>query len=238
MENSIYATLTRQTGLMREMQVIANNIANSSTSGFKAEAVTFSEYVSDVGADQPSLSMAQAKVRNTDFSQGGLTKTGGTFDLAIEGEGFFLVQTAAGERLTRAGSFTPNANGDLVTMDGNPVLDVGGAPVFVPQGLGEIGIAADGTISAQGRPVGQIGVVIPNDPNNLTREGGLLFEAVDGFGPADDGRVLQGFVENANVSPIAEIGRMIEVQRAYEMGQNFLKNEDDRIRGMIRAMGR
>lgn len=238
MENAIYATLTRQTGLMQELQVIANNIANSSTSGFKAEAVVFSEYVSEVGADKPSLSMAQAKVRNTDFTQGGLTQTGGTFDLAIEGEGFFLIQTPGGERLTRAGSFTPNANGDLVTMDGNPVLDVGGAPVFIPQGLGEIGIAADGTISAQGRPVGQIGVVIPNDLTTLTREGGLLFNAADGFAPADQGRVLQGFVENANVNPITEIGRMIEVQRAYEMGQNFLKNEDDRIRGMIRAMGR
>jgi len=238
MENAIYATLTRQTGLMQELQIIANNIANSSTSGFKAEAVIFSEYVNEVGTDKPSLSMAQAKVRNTDFTQGGLIQTGGTFDVAIEGDGFFLVQTPAGERLTRAGSFAPNENGDLVTMDGNPVLDVGGAPVFIPQGLGEIGIAADGTISAQGRPVGQIGVVVPNDFTTLTREGGLLFETTSGVVPADNAKVLQGFVENANVNPITEIGRMIEVQRAYEMGQNFLKNEDERIRGMIRAMGR
>ena len=238
MENSIYAALTRQSGLLNELQVIANNIANASTTGFKSETVMFSEHISDVGTDQASLSMAEAKVRNTDFSQGTLTKTGGTFDLAIEGDGFFLVQTPGGERLTRAGAFAPNENGDLVTMDGNPVLDAGGAPVFIPQGLGTIGIAADGTISAQGRPIGQIGIVSPTDPDGLTREGGLLFDAPDGFVPTENGRVVQGFVENANVNPISEIGRMIEVQRAYEMGQNFLKNEDDRIRAMIRAMGR
>jgi len=238
MENSTYATLTRQAGLLNEMQIIANNVANASTSGFKAESVYFSEYVSDVGRDQPSLSMAEAKVRRTDFTQGTLSKTGGTFDLAIEGDGFFLVQTPGGERLTRAGAFTPNANGDLVTMDGYPVLDAGGAPVFVPQGLGQIAIGPDGTISAEGRPVGQIGLVVPEDRTKLTREGSLMFVAPDGYVPAENGRVLQGFVEDGNVNAISEIGRMIEVQRAYEMGQNFLKNEDERIRSMIRAMGR
>jgi flagellar basal-body rod protein FlgF len=195
---------------MRELQVIANNIANASTSGFKAEGVAFSEHISRLGPDDPSLSMALARVRNTDFAQGSIAKTGGSFDLAIEGEGFFLVQSPGGERLTRAGSFTPNANGDLVTMDGYPVLDAGGAPVFVPQGLGPIGIAADGTISAQGRPIGQIGIVIPTDPNRLTREGSQLFAAPGGFEPAQNASVLQGFIEK----------------------------EDERIRGMIRAMGK
>lgn len=223
---------------MRELQVIANNIANASTTGFKAEGVTFSEHISRLGPDDPSLSMAVARVRSTDFAQGSLAKTGGTFDLAIEGDGFFLVQSPDGERLTRAGTFTPNANGDLVTMDGYPVLDAGGAPVFVPQGLGPIGIAADGTISAQGRPIGQVGIVIPTDPNGLTREGSQLFVAADGFEPAQSASVLQGFVENANVNPIEQISRMIQVQRAYEMGQSFLEKEDQRIRGMIRAMGK
>ncbi len=238
MENSIYATLTRQTGLMKELQVIANNIANASTTGFKSEGVMFSEHISDLGRDAPSLSMAQARVRNTDFSQGSLAQTGGTFDFAIEGDGYFLVQTPGGERLTRAGAFTPDANGNLVTMDGYQVLDAGGAPVFIPQGLGQIGVAADGTVSAQGRPIGQIGVVMPEDPKGLTREGSVLFEAAGGFVEAPNARVLQGFVENANVNAITEIGRMIEVQRAYEMGQNFLEKEDERIRGLIRAMGR
>ena len=136
MDNAVYAALTRQTGLGHEMQVVANNIANAATTGYKAEDVVFSEHVSNLGADHQSLSMATARVRDTVMTQGTLSQTGGTFDLAIEGEGFFLVQTPEGERLTRAGSFTPNGQGDLVTHDGYPVLDAGGAPVFVPQGLG------------------------------------------------------------------------------------------------------
>lgn len=238
MDNATYATLTRQMGLLNELQVVANNIANASTTGFQAEGVMFSEHVSALGGDHPSLSMATARVRATDTTQGSLTQTGGPFDLAIEGPGYFLIETPGGERLTRAGSFTPNENGDLVTMDGHPVLDAGGAPVFIPQGLGAVSIAADGTISAAGQPVGQLGLVAPNDPAKMIREGGTMFNAIGGFEEVQDGQVLQGFLESSNVNPIVEISRMIEVQRAYELGQSFLDKENDRVRNMIRAMGR
>ena len=238
MDNATYATLTRQMGLFNELQVVANNIANASTTGFQAEGVMFSEHVSALGADHPSLSMARANVRGTDTTQGSLKQTGGPFDLAIEGPGYFLVHTPNGERLTRAGSFTPNENGDLVTMDGNPVLDAGGAPVFVPQGLGAISIAADGTISAAGQPIGQVGLFVPIDPNRMVREGGTMFNALAGFEELQDGRMVQGFLEASNVNPITEVSRMIQVQRAYELGQSFLDKEDDRVRNMIRAMGR
>ena len=238
MDNATYATLTRQAGLLNEMQIVAHNIANANTTGFKAEGVMFSEFVADLGRDTDSLSMAAARIKLTDRAQGTLSQTGGTFDLAIEGDGYFLVETPDGQRLTRAGSFTPNHNGELVTMDGNRVLDAGGAPVFVPTGAGPIGIAADGTISAGGTPVGQIGLVIPADPQEMRRQTGTLFEAAAGFGPAPGARVLQGFVEDSNVNPIAQISRMIEVQRAYEMGQSFLETEDSRIRGVIQAIGR
>ncbi len=238
MENATYATLTRQSGLMSELRIIANNVANASTTGYRAEGLLFSEYVADLGPDHPSLSLAAARVRHTDMTQGTLTQTGGSFDLAIEGDGYFLIDTAAGPRLTRAGSFTPNNNGDLVTMDGNPVLDAGGAPVFIPQGVGQIGIAADGTISAGGDPIGQIGLVIPNDPSEMTRQSGTMFEAPSGFGAAPDGRMVQGFLEGSNVNPILQIGRMIEVQRAYELGQTFLDKEDERIRNVIQSAGR
>lgn len=238
MDNATYATLTRQSGLMRELQIVANNIANASTTGFQAEGVMFSEYVSAVGNDYDSLSMASARVRETIHTQGGLAQTGGPFDLAIEGEGYFLIETAAGERLTRAGSFTPNNDGDLVTMDGNRVLDAGGAPVFIPTGVGPIAISPDGTISAEGQPVGQVGLVRPTDPNQMTREGGVMFNAQGGFEAVDDGRMLQGFLESSNVNPIIQISRMIEVQRAYELGQSFIDKEDERIRNVIRSMNK
>ncbi|WP_281981067.1 flagellar hook-basal body complex protein [Thalassorhabdomicrobium marinisediminis] len=238
MDNATYTALTRQSGLMNEMRVVANNLANLSTTGFRAEGVIFAEHVTALDGDAPSLSMATASGRETLALQGGLAQTGGTFDLAIEGEGFFLVETPEGERLTRAGAFTPNENGDLVTPEGYRVLDAGGAPVFVPQGNGPVGIAPDGTISAGGQPVGQIGLVTPTDPQNLVREDGVRFRADDGFEPALTGRMLQGFLEESNVDPVLEISRMIEVQRAYELGQSFMDKEDERIRSAIRALGK
>jgi flagellar basal-body rod protein FlgF len=238
MENATYAALTRQSGLMAELRVVANNIANANTTGYRAESVIFSEYVQDLGSGTSSLSMAAARVRDTAQTQGSMGQTGGAFDLAIEGLGFFLIQTPQGERLTRAGSFTPNENGDLVTPDGYAVLDAGGAPVFVPQGAGQIGIAPDGTISADGEPVGQIGLFLPVDPSGLVREDGVRFRADGGYEPALEGRMLQGFLEESNVDSVLQIGRLIEVQRAYELGQSFLDKEDERIRGVIQMMNR
>jgi flagellar basal-body rod protein FlgF len=220
---------------MAEMRTIANNIANANTTGFRAEGVIFAEHIKQTGSD--SLSMATASVRDTVQTQGAMAQTGGPFDLAIEGDGFFLIDTPNGQRLTRAGSFTPNEVGDLVTMDGHPVLDSGGAPVFIPTGLGPVGIAPDGTISAGGRPVGQIGLFLPEDPLSLTREDGVRF-STNGVLPAEDSRMLQGYVEESNVDPVLQVARMIEVQRAYELGQSFMENEDKRIRGVIDTLGR
>ncbi len=234
MENTGYITITRQSGLAREMQVVANNIANAATTGFRAEGVIFSEYIQPVDNGK-SLSMGQGNVRNTSFEQGGLASTGGTFDLAIEGDGYFLIQTPGGERLTRAGAFSPNAEGELVTYDGYRVLDAGGAPLFVPPGA-SIAVAADGTLSADGNPLGQVGLVRPTDAKDMVREDGVMFRADSGYVPADTARVLQGFIEKSNVSPIGQMARMIEVQRAYEMGQNFLQREDERVRAAMKAM--
>jgi len=238
MENATYASLTRQSGLMSELRSIANNIANASTAGYRAEGVVFSEHVTRLGRGHASLSMPFAQGRDTSFDQGSLSRTGGRFDLAIEGEGFFLIQTPDGERLSRNGHFTPNENGDLVTQDGYPVLDAGGAPVFVPQGVAGISIASDGTISADGQPIGQIGLYLPEDPNDLVREDGVRFRAEEGVLPAPLARVVQGYLEQSNVNPILEVSRMIEVQRAYELGQSFLDLEDQRIRNMIRDIHR
>jgi flagellar basal-body rod protein FlgF len=234
MEQAGYTTLSRQSGLAREMQVVANNIANVATTGFRAEGLMFSEYVKPVDHGA-SFSMGQGNVRLTSFEQGTLTQTGGTFDLAIEGDGFFLIETSDGERLTRAGSFSPSAEGDLVTNDGYRVLDAGGAPLFVPPGV-DITVSSDGTLSADGTPLGQVGIVRPIDPSDMVRETGVLFRTDAGFEPAETARVLQGFVENSNVNAIHQLARMIEVQRAYELGQSFLESEDERVRTAMKSL--
>ncbi|MCV3269891.1 flagellar hook-basal body complex protein [Roseobacter sinensis] len=235
MDNAGYTTLTRQSGLLREMRIVANNIANAATTGYRQEGMVFSEYVMSVDGAS-SLSMGQGNVRNTSLQQGTLTQTGGTFDFAIEGDGFFLIETPEGERLSRSGAFSPNAQGDLVTMDGYRVLDAGGAPVFVPPGAADIAVSSDGTISSEGNPIGQIGVVQPLNPREMIREDGVMFRADDGYEPAEGARVLQRFVENSNVNPILQITRMIEVQRAYELGASFLEAEDERVRQALRTM--
>lgn len=234
MENAGYTTLTRQRGLTREIQIVANNIANAATAGYRSEGLIFSEYVKPVTGGA-SYSMGQGNISNTVFDQGALTQTNNPFDLAIEGDGFFLVETPQGERLTRAGNFAPSANGDLVSADGLRVLDAGGAPIFVPPGQ-NVSISADGTLSANGAPLGQIGIVQPLDRTDMIREDGVMFRTEAGIEPAQAARVLQGFVENSNVSPITQLARMIEVQRAYEMGQSFLEAEDERVRAALKAL--
>ncbi len=117
-------------------------------------------------------------------------------------------------------------------------LDQGGAPVFVPPDVGQVALAEDGTLSANGQPLAQIGLWAPTDPTDLLHQGGTLFSANGGLEPVDGGKILQGQLEDSNVQPVAEIARMIDVQRAYEMGQNFLDNEDERVRGVIQTLGR
>lgn len=236
MDNAIYAGITRQSGLMREMQVVANNLANMATTGFRREGVVFSEYVKALG-DAPSLSMARASARAIDLSQGDLAPTGGSFDFAIQGDGFFLIETPQGERLSRAGHFTPGPEGEFLNPDGYRLLDAGGAPVVVPEARA-VSLARDGTLSADGVPVARIGLWLPADPTSLRHEAGTLFTA-DAPEPMEDGgTILQGHLEGSNTDPILEVARMIEVQRAYELGQSLLDREDERIRGVIQTLGR
>ncbi|MGR3621158.1 flagellar hook-basal body complex protein [Pseudophaeobacter sp.] len=235
MEAAGYATLSRQTGLMREMRVVANNIANSATTGYRSEGLIFSEYVQS-GPGQESLSMARANIFNTSMEQGQLTQTGGSFDFAIEGDAYFMVETPQGERLTRSGAFSPNAEGDLVTMDGYKVLDAGRAPVFIPGTAESINVGADGTITADGNAIGQIGLFKPAETHSMVREDGVMFRVDGDIEDAEDGRMVQGFLEGSNVNAITQVTRMIEIQRAYEMGQSFLETEDQRIRNAIKNL--
>ncbi|MEX0317837.1 MAG: flagellar hook-basal body complex protein [Ruegeria sp.] len=237
MGSTSYITLSRQSGLMNEIRAVANNIANANTTGYRQQGLVFSEYIQDT-RHQPSLSMARAQVRNTSLQQGVLTQTNGRFDFAIEGDGFFMLETGAGNRLTRAGSFTPNADGDLVNMDGQRVLDANGAPLFVPPDAQSVYVASDGTLSADGQLLGQIGVYRPTDPNGLIREGGVTFRADGETEPVDEPTILQGFLEGSNVNAIEQVTRLVEIQRAYELGQSFLETEDERIRNAVKALMR
>ncbi len=236
MDASGYVTLSRQSGLLSQMDAIANNIANASTTGFKREGTLFSEYVARAG-DGPSLSIGFGNTRVVDLQQAGISATGGSLDFAIEGEGFFMVQTPQGNMLTRAGSFMPGADGTLQTADGFPVLDGSGTSIFIPPDAKTIGVAEDGTISADGTPLSKLGLWGPSDPLTLTHQQGTLFSAAS-YQPAEGGKIIQGHLEDSNVDPVSEVAKMISVQRAYELGQSFLDREDDRARTVIQTLGR
>ncbi|MFN3144275.1 MAG: flagellar hook-basal body complex protein [Paracoccaceae bacterium] len=238
MDSTSYIAITRQDGLRRELTAVAQNIANVSTTGYRREGVTFTEHVVALGQGAPSVSMAHAHARHVDSTQGPLRATGGTFDFAIEGQGFFTVQGAEGVELTRAGSFTPNAEGILVAPDGAALLDAGGAPIPVPAGAGDISLAADGTLSANGLPVAQLVLVTPAEAEALTRRAGARFATEAELVPVIDASLKQGFLEGSNVNPVAEIARMIEVQHAYEIGRGFADKEDERIRAVVQTLGR
>lgn len=237
MDNPGYVTLSRQAGLLKDMRIIANNIANLSTDGFRREGAIFAEMVEKGALIGGASAQTAARVRVTDFGQGALQRTGGEFDLAIEGDGFFLVETPQGQALTRAGSFVRSAEGELMTRDGFRLLDEGGAPLFAPAGARDIAFATDGTVSADGQPVGRVGVVTVEDRSALVRRDSGLFTTDEPILPAEEATVFQGFVEQSNVNPVQEIARMIEVQRAYEAGANFLSAEDERMRQAIRVIG-
>ncbi len=236
MDASGYVTLSRQVGLLHQMDVIANNIANASTQGFRREGVVFSEFINRAG-EAPSLSMGFGNARVVDLQQAGMTQTRAPFDLAIEGEGFFMISTPAGQQLTRSGNFTPGPDGTLLTDDGYQVLDGGGSAIFVPPDARNVAVAQDGTVSADGVPLARIGLWQPTDPLSLTHESGTRFSA-NGIEPAEGATILQGYLEESNVDPLQEIASMIAVQRAYELGQSFMDREDERARNVIQTLGR
>ncbi|WP_179380968.1 flagellar hook-basal body complex protein [Jannaschia marina] len=235
MADGIYPTLGRQAGLLREMNVIAQNIANANTTGYRAEGLVFSEFVVRADGTAPSISFAHANGRQTRFAQGALETTGGTFDLAIEGEGYFQIDIGGVPHLTRAGAFLAGPEGGVQTAEGHPLLDEGGAPIFVPPGTANVRIAPDGTLSADGQPLARVGVVTPLDPGAMQRHAGTAFRA-DEVEPVESPRILQGALEASNVDPVLEIARMVAVQNAYEMGQGFMDREHERMQSLLRLM--
>ena len=236
MDNSGYIGLSRQIGLQRELTTVANNLANMNTNGFRREGAIFAEHIEALQSENTSLSMSTLSRRYVDLSAGELSITDEPLDVAIDGDGFFLVETPAGERLTRDGAFSLNADRELINSQQLRILDESGGAIAIPQGQNDIIVAEDGSIFAGGQPVGRLGVVIA-DHAGLVREGGNLFEAQLGYSASEEARVRQGVVEGSNVNAIEEMARLIEVQRTYEASKRFTEDENERITRTVRTIG-
>lgn len=245
MENIALIGLSRQVALRRELDVIANNMANLNTTGFKADDVVFQEYVMPGAREDTFQRGGDRRVSHvwdratwTNMGTGETAPTGNPLDVAIGGRGLFAVDTPQGERYTRAGGFEIDAQGRLVTRAGQPVLGEGG-PINFEQGDTGITIARDGTVSTARGIRGRIRVVDVAGARDLEKQGDNLFRLREGATttPAQFPDLRQGFLERSNVRPVTEISRMIEVNRAYQSLASMLDRHDQMRRDAIRSLG-
>ncbi|WGF87613.1 flagellar hook-basal body complex protein [Marinivivus vitaminiproducens] len=236
MDNPSLALLSHQTGLQRRVDIVANNIANAGTTGFRREGLVFASRVERLDVPGRRFAMTEDRMSFTDPTAGGLTVTGNPLDMALDGDGLFAVQAGTGVAYTRDGRFMPDAEGRLVTATGHPVLDEGGAPIVLPPGAEALAVSADGTLSADGEAVAVIGRYRVDAGARRGADG--LITTAGAAGPAPDTRVLGGHIENANVNPVRELTDLIEAQRAYERGQSMIEGEDERLRRAAERLAR
>jgi flagellar basal-body rod protein FlgF len=238
MQNAILVGLSRQVALAREMDVVANNIANLNTTGYKADGSVFEEYLSSAArADLTGTRVSFVQDRGTwhNMSQGAAERTGSPLDVAINGPGFLVVQTPQGDRYTRNGSMQINATGQLVTSDGYAVLGDGG-PITLQPNDRQIQISPDGTISVREGTSnidsvrGKIRLVDFANPQQLQKVGNGTFNPVGGAQPqpaATTSGLIQGSIEKSNVRGVVEMSRMIEITRAYTQIDGLLQQQND-----------
>lgn len=241
METTTLIALSRQGGLRRQLDIVANNIANMSTNGYKGERVMFVEHLVKSPGGQRLLGGKISFVRDIatllDFSDGPQEKTGNPLDLAISGKGYFVIQTEDGERYTRSGRFKLDDGGQLVNQNGEPLLSTGNQPFFLGPEDTEITISRDGTVATNNGDLGRIKLVDFENPQLLKRSAGGLFSAEERPKDVESPEISQGMLEGSNVQPILEMAKMIEISRTYDGIRKFIESEDERMKNMIREMG-
>lgn len=236
-ENTAYIALSRQTALRRQIDVIANNIANMNTAAYKNQRMLFEEYLVKPAAET-RLSFVQDVSVFRELAAGEMRPTNNPLDLAINGDGYFVVETDGGERYTRNGQFRLDAEGTLVTAAGDPVLDIDSQPILLDPNERELTIARDGTVSGALGPIAQIAVVDFDDPYQLKALGGSLYETDQQPQPVDNAALVQGMIEGSNVQPIVEMTKLTTLARSYQSTQRLIENDHDLRRRTIRALGR
>ena len=239
MENALLIGLSRQMALGRELDVVANNMANVTTNGYKARHSRFHEHMMPKASAETfppadrRLSFVLDGGAPLDLSTGAIERTGRPLDAAIKGDAFFAVQTPAGERYTRNGAFEINAAGQLATSDGHVALGENGPIAFSPQESNPA-IAADGTVTTSAGQRGKLRLVSFADARTLTNEGANLFSASAPGRPAGaTSKVEPGAIERSNVKPIIEMSRLVEVNRSYSNVASMLSRIDEMRRGAI-----
>jgi flagellar basal-body rod protein FlgF len=229
--NSNVAT-SRLVAQERAIDVIANNVANMNTPGFKAERTQFSDWL-DRQADGSSVAYTQDRAMWHELSPGPLQQTGNPLDLAITGDGYFTVSTPAGPRLTRDGRFGVMPDGTITNSSGEALMDMSGRAIRINPTDTELTVTGDGTLSSQNGVLATIGMVSPSDPMQLVAEGGTLFRSGSNTAQVGKRQIVQGAIEESNVQPVAEMTRLIEGERTFQFLTQYVQAESDRANNAI-----
>ncbi|MFA6132757.1 MAG: flagellar hook-basal body protein [Phycisphaerae bacterium] len=233
MYDSVQATATNLSALSEYYGMITQNLANASTSGYKRQGAAFDQVLAQAVAGN-----AVAARGGLDLSQGHLVETARPLDLALEGKGFFVIETADGPLYTRSGTFRLSSTGQLVDYAGRTVSGTEG-PIILPQSAdsSSIHVASDGRISVGPQQVGQVKVVEFEDSSGLTPVGGGCYDAPDSTQPdeAKATSVHQGYNEASNVSVVEELVELIKVTRAYEANLKTVQTHDERYRNLLKV---
>lgn len=233
MDNSQLVALSRQSALQRQFELLANNIANTDTVGFKGRGVRFEEYrMPNAKADEDrglarQISFVADRGTTLDLSDGALMRTGAPLDIALRGSSLIAVRTAAGERYTRSGALSLDEKGTLVTADGYPVLGDGGPITTDPQSM-PLSITSDGVVTGRDGPIGRIKLVNVSDPKLLINEGRNLYSATKPLPVDANAIVVPGALEKSNVEPVLAMSKLIAVNRAYASLVGLMQRLDDK----------
>ena len=238
MENPTYIALSRQNALRRQLDVVANNVANMNTTGFKQQRMMFTEFLERPGMhEQVSFVQDRAVVR--DLTAGGTVHTGNPLDVALSGPGYFTVDTASGRRYTRNGAFRMDDQRQLVDGSGLPVLADNGQPIVIPQNTANVEVRGDGTVATELGPVARLNVVTFKREQMMTEVGGGLYVSDEEPQAAPpETKVAQGMLEQSNVKPVLEMTQMIEINRQYQQAQKMIESEHERMRSVVQRLGR
>ncbi len=239
MESPLYIGLSRQVTLRRQLETVANNIANMNTAGFRAERMLF-EAAMEPGGKRPDDRVAYTidRATYTDLRQGGFSQTDNPLDVALDGDGWLEVETPDGARFTRDGRLRRDVDGRLVNANGFPVLDDNRQPIVIPADGGSVIIAADGVVSSDNEMLARLRVVRFENPQALRQTGDVLFTTDDAPQPAPDTRVVQGKVEQSNVQGIVEMTRMMDLSRDYQSVSRMVEEGQDLLRSAINRLGK
>jgi flagellar basal-body rod protein FlgF len=238
MQDSLYVALSSQIALERRLDTIADNVANASTIGFRATGVKFEDVVSGTGPK--SVSFASTGNTYLSSAHGAMTETGNPFDFAIQGDAWFAIDTPVGTVMTRDGRFSMNENGELMSIEGHPVLDSGGAPIQLDPRDGPPKAGADGSLRQGDKLVGAIGLYDFDPGQNFVRYGNSGIVPARTPEPVTDRSdigVAQGFLEESNVNPVLEMTRLIMVQRAFENTAALMRQTDASTDDAIKTLG-